>query len=378
MAFLSNLLAISVVLACSVAGNAQNTSTTSSSTCDITNVCFLIDQSGSIRTTEYEKEKNFVNSIATELKKINQGIRLSATAFASSAVVIQEPTTDLNVFTTTVNGPRQASGGTAMSAGLSSCYNSLKSLSGNRIIVLVTDGAPNSKPSTTAVAKQIRSEKDMYLVTVAVQTGGSSADFLKNTIAHSPQFAIESEFAKLPEVVQKVVQNVCTVVVVDGNDGNDGNDSNDDEKDCVRAYKACIFKFKGELGLAKYDIAPDSPDRAFTPPIVPKDSTKHVGVLNTNGIVPEFLGQSAEPITSFGSQRFTPTHFKPFWISKKYGSGIGHQTFHGDQATLAMDKCVRVYFTSFQVINNQNGSKNVVENRSNVPRSENACVVFRT
>lgn len=149
---------------------------------------------------------------------------------------------------------------------------------------------------------------------------------------------------------------------------------------CQKAYSHCEFKFSGEAGLSTYNIQPDLNDQAFTPIIVSKDPRERIGVLNMNGITPEFIFPtgSVSPITDFGSQPFTETHFKPFWKSDEFGSGIGHQTFHSDQAHVAKGKCIRIYFTSFQVLKNENGYHVVVDNRNNVPKWENKCVVFET
>eukprot|EP00173_Palmaria_palmata_P002149 Plantae.Rhodophyta-Palmaria_palmata.ctg2333.p1 GENE.Plantae.Rhodophyta-Palmaria_palmata.ctg2333~~Plantae.Rhodophyta-Palmaria_palmata.ctg2333.p1 ORF type:complete len:149 (-),score=14.05 Plantae.Rhodophyta-Palmaria_palmata.ctg2333:250-669(-) len=137
--------------------------------------------------------------------------------------------------------------------------------------------------------------------------------------------------------------------------------------------------FKGEYGLSTYNLQPHVTSRAFTPSIVPKDKYKRLGILNTNGIVPEFIfDYEAKPITHFGRQNFTPTHFKPFWTYYSFGSGIGHQTFQGNQAKVARGKCVRVYFTSFQELSHYRNKHVVLKNRNNVPKSANKCVVFKT
>ena len=88
----------------------------------------------------------------------------------------------------------------------------------------------------------------------------------------------------------EVVSKICAVVDVPTDD-------------CDGAYEECLIQFNGETGLAKYDILPNRPDKAFTPIIIPKDPSQRVGELNTNCIVPEFLDSTrATPITSFGTQ----------------------------------------------------------------------------
>lgn len=152
------------------------------------------------------------------------------------------------------------------------------------------------------------------------------------------------------------------------------------QQTCESAYQECQFKFQGESGLSTYNLQPELTDRAFTPIIVPKDPTKRIGVLNMNGIAPEIIADNGgdEPISSYGSPSFSPNHFKPFWISHLFGSGIGHETFQGDQAEVAKGMCVRIFFTSFQILENTSGWNVVVKNFNNVSKYEDKCVVFKT
>jgi len=145
---------------------------------------------------------------------------------------------------------------------------------------------------------------------------------------------------------------------------------------CLNAFRRCDFRFQGLNFLPTFNINGPA-DRSFTPRIVSTRRDEILGVLNTNGITPEFIFNNFQvrPITLFGDQRFTPTAFKPFSIPGTSGSGVGHETFQSNQLEVARGMCVRVFFTSYQVLF-RNG--NVRSNMNNVPRSRNSCVVFRT
>lgn len=148
--------------------------------------------------------------------------------------------------------------------------------------------------------------------------------------------------------------------------------------DCHSAFRECDFRFSGFVNVVPTFSIGGRANTPFTPRIISTVRGEHLGVLNTNNIIPEFVFDGAtHPITSFGSQRFTPTHFKPFSIPTAHRfSGVGHQTFQGNQLSVATGKCIRLYFTHYQLLNPTTGV--VVGNRNNVPRSENKCVVFRT
>ncbi|PXF41182.1 Collagen alpha-1(XXVIII) chain [Gracilariopsis chorda] len=325
--------------------------------CRIDNVCYLLDQSDSVTTSQYDKEKDFVIKIArqVELKSASDPFN-SAVAFSTDAEVIQDPTRDLNKFVNAVNGPRQFFEGTKFSTALSECQELLEDAEGSKAIVLITDGGffGNEGQNAEAIAAEIKDE-GTFIVTVGV---GSLIDeaFLRRIA--SPDLFVGTSFDNLDEVIMQVVSDICVDII---------------ETDCSKAFDECEFTFRGKTGLSTFSIA-GRPDRSFTPRIVSKDASVRLGVLNSNNIVPEFIEDNGVfPITNFGSQRFTPTHFKPYTLMNGQGSGIGHQTFHGNQKQVAKDRCIRVYFTHFQEIRN-----NKLINRNDVPRSENKCVVFRT
>eukprot|EP00173_Palmaria_palmata_P002327 Plantae.Rhodophyta-Palmaria_palmata.ctg2467.p1 GENE.Plantae.Rhodophyta-Palmaria_palmata.ctg2467~~Plantae.Rhodophyta-Palmaria_palmata.ctg2467.p1 ORF type:complete len:374 (+),score=33.25 Plantae.Rhodophyta-Palmaria_palmata.ctg2467:537-1658(+) len=364
-AILSVLAVTLSVYLCGVEATPTQRQASSSASCNITHVCVVIDQSGSINNAEYAEEQQFVNLIAAQIKGINPDVLLSAVAFSTSAQQIQAPTPDLATFTGSVNQSRLFRGSTYMSRGLQECRVPLTPLAGSRIIVLVTDGQPTDRLETISEANLIKDEPGMYLVTYGIGLGLAGNTFLED-IAQAPEFSLSSNFDMLPSMVTEVVESICSVPSLD--------------TDCESASAACLFTFAGAgPGIPEFDVQPKNPDSLFTPVIVSKDPTQLLGVLNTNDIIPEFIiGGEAKNITEFGKQNFTPTHFKPFWNNEAFGSGIGHQTFQSDQAEAAKGKCVRIYFSHFQALRNVNGSKIVVENRNKVPKSENVCVVFRT
>ena len=150
-------------------------------------------------------------------------------------------------------------------------------------------------------------------------------------------------------------------------------------KACRDAYYRCDFRFVGPDTLRTFYIG-GPPDVAFTPRIISRNSDELLGVLNSNNITPEFINEygGATPITSVPAQQpFTPTHFKPYTIKYTPYSGIGHQTFHLDQKDVARSQCVRVWFSEYQILKSVYPLE-VKENKNNVPKSLNKCVVFYT
>lgn len=148
------------------------------------------------------------------------------------------------------------------------------------------------------------------------------------------------------------------------------------ENSCERAFLECDFRFDSYDNIPTFSLAGKA-DVPFTPLIVSKNAYEILGVLNTNHITPEVIFSHAlKPITAlYSSPPLTPTHIKPLSISYSMGSGLGHQVLSDSQKKALSNQCVRVFFTSYQVLNYQG---HVVNNFNHVPRSENKCVVFRT
>lgn len=342
--------------------------------CSINIVCYALDQSGSISRSEYIEEQDFLIGVAAQVETESAVSPFnSAVAFSSSAQVIQTLTSNVTEFEEAIKQPRIFNGGTVISAGLTVCRNQVSKMSGNRVIVLLTDGR-GDETASIQVADSAKAE-GIDIITVGI--GNSvNEDFLRQ-IATTPEFYLSAEFDVLNQDIPGLVQAICTIPeIADVPDVPEVTTlpSPPVRNACKKAYDECDFMFAGLFRLPKFNISGKA-DISFTPRIVAKDVMVSIVVLNTNNIPVEFIGSdgSVNAISKFGDQPFTSTVFKPFWIPKDRGSGIGHETFEGNQKSIVGDKCVRVVFTHFQEF--RQGSSG---NQNNVPRSKNACVVFRT
>mmetsp|Transcript_17355 Transcript_17355/g.25728 ORF Transcript_17355/g.25728 Transcript_17355/m.25728 type:complete len:231 (-) Transcript_17355:103-795(-) len=140
--------------------------------------------------------------------------------------------------------------------------------------------------------------------------------------------------------------------------------------DCCEAYNACNFYFYGYWDYAPtYQICADSPDNGpgFTDQILARDGAD-IGVMNSQGPC-EYLNEYGEFIELTQLDYYlSSTQFKPF--SDSGVPRIGHETFQGDSRMAVQGQCIRVPFSSWQVLDNGN----VVDNVNS--SSENDCVVF--
>lgn len=145
---------------------------------------------------------------------------------------------------------------------------------------------------------------------------------------------------------------------------------------CRHAFRECDFRFDSHKSIPTFSLSGPA-DKSFSPRIVSKNRKETLGVLNSNNITPEVLfSHHFTPITHLHTtEPITPTHIKPFSIHHYPGSGIGHQVLSDSQRQVLSGKCIRVFFSEYQVLNKMG---HVVKNLNNVPRFANKCVVFRT
>lgn len=151
---------------------------------------------------------------------------------------------------------------------------------------------------------------------------------------------------------------------------------------CRKAYQQCDFRLTATNRLPTYRLRRGT-RRPFTGRIRAKSRGIIIGITNSNGVSAELITPGgAFRLPKFGSPRFTSSHFKPMRLGKgnsrsrsKRGSGIGHERLVGVQLLQAQGKCVRVFFTSFQILDHRGRVLRIVQN---VRRSARKCVVFRT
>ncbi len=324
--------------------------------CHLKGICYALDNSGSV-SGHYHKITKFTVDSARTFAAANVQTKYSASWFNHNAGVIQAPTTNLEgVFVPRIQADTLRGGGTNIYRGLESCYKQLKGDAGARVIVVITDGVGASNPNPLPDIV-----KDGIAV-VSVGVGDNvDEEFLKR-IATKPEFYIKADVDDLPQLLDDVKEAACDAV---------------ETFKCAGAYASCDFTFEGVNSVPTYDVSGDA-DKAFTPRIVHKKnmSGRAIGVVNSQaGEFEPIFADTNKPISSEGNPKFAPTAFKTYSL-KDWGSGIGHQTLHGDQLSVADDRCVVVFFQSWQVLDAPDGV--VVRNVNLKKKKASECVAFKT
>lgn len=159
---------------------------------------------------------------------------------------------------------------------------------------------------------------------------------------------------------------------------------------CERLYEQCQLRFAGHSSLPTFALASTPNDAAFTPALLLASPDEQIGIVNSNGVVPQFIrppapaanaaveaANAAVEATNVTAFALTPTQFKPFPLPGGAASGIGHETFQNDRLAVARGRCVRVYITSGQVVMHGVVAQNIMVS-PHVAVQINSCIVFRT
>lgn len=328
--------------------------------CPLDYICFALDQSGSISIQEYFTIQIITTKAALILDRVKPSY--FAIGFSDYFNVVSPPTLNVTLFNSNVNDPVDPYGTTNMYAALMKCYDYLESKHGNRVIAILSDGKDKGEPPAKELADSKRGN-GIEIVTVGI--GPNPNAKLLKSLSSSSDFYIPGS-SSTTYVAKRLGQKVCKAAL--------------GQPDvCALAYEACDFMFQGQPTVPTYFVGGKA-DTAFTNKIVSRFGPR-IGIVNMNDIVPEFINKDGtySPITYFGNPRFTPTHFKPYAIKgMQYSSGVGHQTFTGNQLSIARRRlCIRVYFSHYQTLSGE-GSKSRVVNNVNVEKRDNKCVVFKT
>lgn len=341
--------------------------------CSVDHVCFALDQSGSIQSV-YPDVQQFTADEATSIDKLT-GATYSAVGFSNSFTIISPPTPSLTKFVNAVTAPGTVFGSTNIYAGVSQCYKYVENKVGNRVIVIVTDGEDGGIPRASEIIDQ-KSSSGVAIVAVGL---GSSLDstYLKD-ISDIYLPVATTDVTNVGTILSK---SICKAPVVSKGPTPTSKPtktptptSGPTSISCAMAYKKCAFKFTNTNSVPTFSVG-GKPNSVFTTKIVSKKAPR-IGLLNSNGIVAEFIASDGTVtlIDTIGSPLLSPTHFKPFPFYKSRMSGIGHQTFSGNQLKSVKGRCVRVYFTHYQIITT--GPKPKVIENINVSKAMNKCVVF--
>lgn len=131
-------------------------------------VLLVVDSSGSVRPEGFSLEQSLARSLVS--KVVGEGAQVGVVAFADEAEVVAPLTFDAAALDEKIGAMRWLGARTNLAAGLMTALNVL--LSGSRasaqnVVVVVTDGSPNSQEDVRLAAAKVRDQARLLFVPTA-------------------------------------------------------------------------------------------------------------------------------------------------------------------------------------------------------------------
>lgn len=326
--------------------------------CPLDHLCIALDESSSMEH-QYEDVRETIKTTIDLLYRLVDDVFISAVGFGDYYRTIFPPSQTRRRGRFSNQRPLPNRGNSNMYAGLKQCYEYVASKPGNKVILLATDGYDSGSPSAQELVQSMRGS-GVSVVTAAFGPYVNTTYLMQ--VADPKQFFISIMGNDYAALAARLMSTICAAAAYN-------------RDVCQDAYTECGFYFQGHQFVPSYSIG-GPPDISFTDRIISRNEhIEHVDMSE----VPEFLNADGTtiPIDTVGSPPFTRSHFKPFnYNLSSASSGIGHQTFQGNQKSFASNRCVRIYFSHYQKIQSGRGGKRTTN--VNVNRLDNKCVVFKT
>ena len=177
----------------------------------------LIDCSGSMRGEPLTDAKNACRKLISEVVDLNTN-EVGITSFANETKDICEMTSDKDTLIASVDN-MEAWGGTEMMNGIENSYKKiLKSKKADKIIFLMTDGAPNSGDHSEIVSEKMRKENNVRLAVIFIRNSNSRGYNIAQNVARantlvgeSPLFYTSSSMSELGAIFKKVYTDITNV-----------------------------------------------------------------------------------------------------------------------------------------------------------------------
>lgn len=181
--------------------------------CPTLNLCYAIDESGSIDNAEFVMQTEALVSITEQFSQLAGGTVFSAVGFSNDASLISRPTSNVAAFTQILKDNQQMGGSTSSGSGLELCEQQIGNLADPRVILLFTDGVDSPTQTGVTAALGIRA-RGITIATVGVGNGVNEG-VLRNEIASSPDlFTSVSDFSALQANIAAIVDALCRAAPV--------------------------------------------------------------------------------------------------------------------------------------------------------------------
>eukprot|EP01114_Cavostelium_apophysatum_P002080 TRINITY_DN1181_c0_g1_i1.p1 TRINITY_DN1181_c0_g1~~TRINITY_DN1181_c0_g1_i1.p1 ORF type:complete len:743 (-),score=160.71 TRINITY_DN1181_c0_g1_i1:49-2277(-) len=176
-------------------------------------IALVFDQSGSIKSSSFTKEKNFGVGIAQAFKFGPTAAAMTVIMFANSAERIVPFNIDQTSVINQINGITQAGGETCIGCGISLAtteFNARGRPGATKIMIVLTDGENNRQ--TSSFESVVNSAKDSGITIFAIGVGGynqNQIEFIASDIDGVQTVFTAEDFNGLAAILQNFVIATC-------------------------------------------------------------------------------------------------------------------------------------------------------------------------
>lgn len=175
------------------------------------NICFALDGSGSVNSTEFGLAKSFIQSVSNQVEILPGDAQNGAVQFGKVAYLITLLTTDLDKFNQEIESENIiGDSATSVGAGIVTCdaILSLGTASGPNRIVIITDGRNSFGGNPVANADIFRAGNPANRVT-AIGIGNTDPVVLQKIAGPTGGVFTVKEYTRLFSLVGKILAEVC-------------------------------------------------------------------------------------------------------------------------------------------------------------------------
>jgi molecular chaperone DnaK len=133
----------------------------------------------------------------------SDAVRVGLIEFGNRTGVVQNLTSDLDKVRSAVRS-MQASGGTPLTEGLEAAERELAQIEQNKVVIVLTDGCPNSADSALKVGDRLK--RDGVRI-IAIGVGSADQAFLKR-LASDAKASIQADFRDLSRTFSTIAQSL--------------------------------------------------------------------------------------------------------------------------------------------------------------------------
>lgn len=177
--------------------------------CRSTNLCFALDESGSISILNFQLMAKTVIDIVDRYNNIAPGTNFAAVSFGFSAEVVSNLTSNVDNFKASISENEHTFAFTEhIGDALRLCSELLSEENGQQVILVFADGQDGQGEALEAAAEL--QERGVTIATVGIGSG-ADRELLQDIASTQSLYTDVSDFSNLADSISKITDTICIV-----------------------------------------------------------------------------------------------------------------------------------------------------------------------